>query len=337
MPPREPLSKTPIPTTAVFIRALLFVLVPLCLASTLGDQQVVIQVGATAYDRAEIQRWLDQTPLADLPASPRARLARIRNIVDEVFVPQALLTEYATDRIAQDAAFVPLLDGALARATERLLENTIEIGEDEIRAFYDDHRDRYLRPEAILIWRILVPDEKKAREVLKAVVDKRLGVYEWGNLARIHSIDEATKHRDGSLGFVRADGTTDVPQVRVDAAIYAAARSVADGEIVSEPVREGNAYALVWRRGTRKQQHETLEEQREAISAVLTRHKLQQARSELLETLRDRYLTTHEPDLLERVVYHLPLSPVPTKDSEQAPTRRRAVDPQPQKSDRGDR
>ncbi len=337
MPPREPLSKTPIPTTAVVIRTLLFVLVPLCLASTVGDQQVVIQVGATAYERAQIQHWLDQTPLADLPASPRARLARIRSIVDEVFVPQALLTEYATDRIAQDDAFAPLLDGALAHATERLLESTVEVGEDEIRAFYDDHRDRYLRPEAILIWRILVPDEKKAREILRAVVDNRLGVYEWGNLARMHSIDEATKHRDGSLGFVRADGTTDVPQVRVSAAVYAAARSVADGEIVREPVREGNAYALVWRRGTRKQYNETLEEQRETISAVLTRYKLQQARSELLETLRERYLTTHEPDLLERVVYHLPLEPVPTTKSDQAPTLRKAVDPHPQKSDRGDR
>ena len=84
--------------------------------------------------------------------------AGLNSVVDDVFVPQALLTELAADVVGNDDQFAPTRDQALARATERLLANTVEVGEDEITAFYEQHRDRYIRPEAILIWRILVKD-----------------------------------------------------------------------------------------------------------------------------------------------------------------------------------
>ncbi len=311
----------------------LVVLLP-CLAFAKSDQ-LVVTVGGTSYAVSEVQAWLDEVPQAELPRASKGRATKIRQVLEEVFVPQALLTEYAEEVIGADDAFASTRDQALARTTERLLASTIEVGEDEIAGFYERYRDRYVRPEAIHIWRILVSEESKARQILAAVVDKRLGVYEWGNLARIHSVDEATKHRDGSLGFVRADGSTDVPQVRVNRAVYEAAQSVKDGQIVPNPVREGEAFALVWRRGTRPEQKLSLESQRRAITTVITRHKVQQARETLVAELRTRYLKDTSPDLLDAVVFPLPMDAQSHTAADETATQ--PGTPNPRKSDRGER
>jgi len=42
------------------------------------------------------------------------------------------------------------------------------------------------------------------------------GPARWRNFARDNSLDAATKLRDGDLGFVRPDGSTETPQLRVD-------------------------------------------------------------------------------------------------------------------------
>jgi peptidyl-prolyl cis-trans isomerase C len=53
--------------------------------------------------------------------------------------------------------------------------------------------------------------------------------------------------------------------VRFDPVLFAAAARVKDGEMVGEPVKEGDAFAVVWRRGTLPAVRRSVEEEASAI------------------------------------------------------------------------
>lgn len=314
-------------------------------AGAARDSEPVVRVGQTSLDRGQLEAWLNELVPAQWVLDDRGR-ASVANTVRDILVPELLLAEHAASELAGDPAFQQHRDQALSIAFERMLEQTVEVSEDEIREFYERHADRYIQPHAILLWRILAPDEATATRVIDAVRDKRLGVYEWGNLAREHSIDEATKHRDGSLGFVRSDGTTDVPQVRVSAELFRAADAVADGQLVETPVPEGAGFAVIWRRGTRESSRRSLDAERENIAAIVARHRLQVARQTMVEDLRKQQLNDFHPELLEAIHYELPETveaqesaprTAPEDPSGTASTAPARGAPEPKASERGER
>lgn len=49
----------------------------------------------------------------------------------------------------------------------RETEKEDEVSEAEARVFYEENQDRYIRPERIAVWQIVVKDEKTAREILR--------------------------------------------------------------------------------------------------------------------------------------------------------------------------
>ncbi len=306
----------------------------LSLAATPGDAAVLV-VGTTSYSPSDVERWLSITPVSERETMTTRDPAQLRSMLEGHFVPHALLMEHAASTLAADAEFERIRDGALAEHLGRELQAAAIIREDQIAKFYAENIDRYVSPEAIHLWRILVPDEATANAIINQIQGKRLGVYEWGNLARKHSKDAATNQRDGDLGFVRADGTTDVPQVRVAPALHAAASRVRDGELVAQPVRERDQFAVVWRRGTRPEKSLSLDSQRENIRTVLKRNATQRARHELLQTLRAQHMSVHAPEAIESQDYPL-TETTPQRDRSLHP---RAPDrpPHPQQTDRGQR
>jgi peptidyl-prolyl cis-trans isomerase C len=158
----------------------------------------------------------------------------------------------------------------------------------ELRRHYEQHRRHYETPRAIHIWRILRANEPEARELIA-----KLGVpdeAEFRRLARELSIDEATCMRAGTLGYVAADGQTHLPQVRVSPALFAAADQVQDGQLVPEPVREGDHFAVVWRRASRPAKAQSLAEVSAAVRAQLEEQKLAEETRRLIERLRENEL-----------------------------------------------
>ena len=168
----------------------------------------------------------------------------------------------------------------------------------EIAGFYAQNLARFDTPERIGVFRILCSSEAEAKEVI-AVARGSSGLTRWKELARDKSLDKATAYRSGNLGFLAADGTSSEVSVRVDPALFSAASRVRDGEIVPEPVAEGPAFAVVWRRGSTPAVHRTLEQETAAITQVLAREKLEAALRELLKTLRTERHVTQSPELVE--------------------------------------
>jgi len=220
-----------------------------------------------------------------------------RRFLDEVLIPEALLQVHAGGikgdlPLPRDVALAEVLLLDLQRQVSRAPPSELEL-----RRHYEQHRRHYETPRAILIWRILRATEPEARELIAT-----LGVpneAEFRRLARDLSIDEATCMRAGTLGYVASDGQTHMPQVRVSPALFAAADQVRDGELVPLPVREGDHFAVVWRRASRPAQAQSWAEVSVAVRAQLEEQKLADETRTLIERLRANELRDLQPGALD--------------------------------------
>lgn len=295
---------------------------------------VVVRVGPSALRASDVARRLADVPayqlrtLGDTPDQAR------RRFVDTVLVPELLHSAEAERRRLADEPATRL---RLRQALRRVLVDSLRadarsagVPDADVAAYYAAHDDEFRKPERILIWRILVEDEALARKILADAAGTG-GPERWARAAREHSVDAATKLRSGMLGFVAADGRTDVPQVQVDPALFAAAAKVKDGELVPAPVPEAGKLAVVWRRGTLPKTEQSLDSVREEIRRVLVERRAERALHALEGELRTRELRDPNPELLESLPAEPPPAPPPARG---APAAGSAA-PVPRATDRG--
>jgi hypothetical protein len=312
------------------------IVLALCTCAAAPSDEPLLVVGSTSYSIDEVRRWLEVTPIAQRGSVAPGEPADLRTLIHRAVVPEALLQQHARQILDSDTRFRTVRDAALAESLTHRLEEQATVTPEQIEKFYSDNLDRYVQPEAIQIWRILAVDEATAKLIIERVDGRRLGVAEWSKLARQFSKDSATKQRDGDLGFVRADGSTDVPQVRVAPGLHEAASKVRDGQLVKTPIEEADGFAVIWRRGTRPAASLSLDSQRQHIATILRRNQAQKQRAALVDDLRKKHLRDYAPALLKRAKYDTPQadrqrrSPLPSSHPAAAP-------PQPKASDRGER
>lgn len=278
----------------------------LVLLSSLGvaapPADAPVAVGSLQVSTAELAtRIAGLSPLErrSLGASPAAvNLAYVKQVV----VPELLfLAEAARLGLEKDPAVERRIRHALFEALAAAERASLpSASEEEIARYYDAHRRDFERPERIALWRILVRTEAEARAVVEKVRGAG-GPERWRAEAREKSLDEATKQRGGDLGFVHPDGSTDVPELRVPKALFEAARGVADGELVPEPVQEGEHFAVVWRRGTLSPLRVPLEVARPTIEARLVEQKLGERLDALVRRLTAEHVKNRRDDLLQKV------------------------------------
>ncbi len=189
-------------------------------APALGADQAVLRVGSESADGAAVARALLRVPAFQLVELGADDAARRRAVVERRLVPELLGYAEAkargldrkprtADRLRE--LYGRIMDAALAREAEAAQPLTLP----DIQGYFEAHRGRFETPRRIRIWRILVKDEALAKRII-AESRGPGGPSRWSNFAREHSLDTATKLRDGDLGFVRPDGSTEAPSVRVD-------------------------------------------------------------------------------------------------------------------------
>jgi len=272
--------------------------------------------------RAELARWLlllaaapaaaDSATLASVgPAridadAFRARAARVatpawtelgaswpeqrRRFLERVLIPDALLLLQAE---RGPRTLFSARDVALARALGAALELPAP-SPAEIDADYAQHRRELETPRALGLQRILLRTEAEARAAIAQL--QPLTPSTFSRLARDISIDHATHMRAGNLGFVSADGYTEMPELRVSPALFAAADAVRDGELVPQPVREADAFAVVWRRSSRPASLPEPAQARRAIQSRLEGARRTSALRELIAKLRAEHLRDYHPE-----------------------------------------
>ena len=235
-----------------------------------------VRVGAAeelVTEREGARRW------SLLSAGQKHALGATEGMQREAFVAllreEALLASGAEDaRLTARFAVAEVQRRVLARAAIDAAGGALgpasSVSDELVRAYYDEHRGTFEAPARVQVWRILCKTEAQAREVL-AKARGGIAVQDWMNLARETSIDEATKLRGGTLGFIDAKGISDDAPVSADPGVAAAAWAATDGAIVTTVVPERGAFAVVWRRSSLPAVTRTLDEVAAQIRATLWR------------------------------------------------------------------
>jgi hypothetical protein len=263
----------------------------------------VVKAGAESADAAAVARALGRVPAFQLAALGTDDAARRRAVMERLLGPELQGTAEARARgLDKRPRTADRLRELYSRALEQqLARETAEkqpVTDADVAKYFEQHRARFETPQRVRIWRIQVNDEALAKKIL-AESRGAGGPERWRNFAREHSLDTATKFRDGDLGFVRPNGDTETPSVRVDPALFAAVEKLSDGELVAEPLKVNGGFAAVWRRGSLPPLNRTVAQEKAAITTVLTRERLENARKALVAELRQKSLKAFDPQLLE--------------------------------------
>lgn len=240
-----------------------------------------VPTGALLRGIARCQRDAPELPLGDCIERFEAPLWRLDQEAAQRFSPELSLRRDAENRALAE------------RLIEQLLAPPLE--EAAIDAYLSEHVAEWRAPERLRLFRILVASREQAVGLIAELERRTLA--DFRAAARQHSLDRSSHERGGDLGFVAADGSTDVPTVTAEPALFAAAAAVEDGAFVPEPVPEGPHFAIVWRRGTLPARE--LEPER-ARSWAASRLREQRARDELQRLLTAAAAERH-PELLARL------------------------------------
>ena len=272
-------------------------------ASATPDDPVVIHVGKQTLSASQVESRLRSIPRLHLDTHASRGDARV-GFVENVLVSELLLAEAARDdRIDKAPHVADRIREELRRALERELREAAaraQVSPREVRDYYEANRARFETPTRLRLWRILVDTEEQAKTLLKQAKESG-DPKSWSGLAREHSRDKATSMRDGDLGFVRPDGTTDRPRTRVDPALFEAAQKVEDGQFVPIPVKEGSRFAVLWRRGSVGAVKRSLETESANIQKIIVRTRVANERKQLLDKLRQSHVRDVNPTLLDYV------------------------------------
>jgi len=265
--------------------------------------KVALRVGTRAVTVAEIEDRLAEIPPLQAAMFGATRDEILRAFVDQVVVRELVLGGGAEARKLDAGEPVKQqLLRARSTATLRALRagarSPAAIPSADVARYYEENRIRFESPDRVNLWRILCKTREEAESVL-ATAKKDLTSLKYADLAREHSIDKATNFRGGNLGFVAPDGASNEAGLKVDPALVRAAAAVKDGELLPQPIPEGDAFAVVWRRATVPATKRSLDDVSAQIRTTLFRERTETAEKKLIEELRAKNVRDYDPEPLK--------------------------------------
>jgi peptidyl-prolyl cis-trans isomerase C len=269
-------------------------------ASSDHESIVVARVGNLTISAADLDRRLAQTPPFQLKPYGSTPEAIRRAFLDQVMVKELLIVREAEDRKLAERP--ELADRVRATHRSALVADVRRqvgqdaVTDDDVKAYYAANLQKFVAPQKVAIFRILVASEADAKAII-AQLGKTPDVKVFGAIAREKSLDKETAMRGGNLGFVQPDGETGQRGQKVDVALLEATKSLKDGELAPEPVKEGRNFAVVWKRQTMRAVTRPIETERAGIRQLLAQERMQGAMNKLLEGLRSS--VEQHPEMVE--------------------------------------
>ncbi len=264
---------------------------------------VVVRAGKKSVTVAELQRrWL-QLPAFQRKSLGKTEAERIQVFVDRWILPELLLTQVPVDRRTLSnerwqTIEKSVLQQAVAERIRRQSDTDSPVTDADVKAYLESNARDLNQPERLRIYRILVATETEAL----ALIQKLRGAADfevWKTVAREKSLDRATNMRGGELGFVAADGKTDRVELQVNPGLFAASAKLKDGEIGRLPIREGDKFAVVWRRGHTDELRANPATVAKSVRAHLRESRAAIAFNELLSQLKAKYVKDFNPTRLD--------------------------------------
>lgn len=119
-------------------------------------------------------------------------------IVESLFLEDALRKGLDKDREIKDILVEARKKIIIAKFIKTEVDDKVEVSEDEMKAFYEEHKDEFKSPRMWRASHILVASEGEAKDIVAEL--SKGGNFE--DIARAKSID-ATSARGGDVGYFR--------------------------------------------------------------------------------------------------------------------------------------
>lgn len=179
----------------------------------------------------------------------------------------------------------------------KLMEPLVDLSDEEIEAYFEEHKDQFGEPEQVEARHIIVEDEKTAKELHEELKNGA----DFAELAKEHSTDGSAA-AGGDLGFFPREG--------MDPAFVDKAFSMKVGEL-SGPVKSSFGYHLIEVLDKKEAVDAKLKDHEEEIKEKLFEEKMQTEYVTWLEEKRDEYDIKNELFGESEV----PAEDMPTEDS----------------------
>jgi len=213
-----------------------------------------------------------------------------KRYLDEVIIEMLFYEEAVRKGIGRDREIREVIDQAkkkiiIAKLIKDEVEDKVSAVDDEMRKYYEAHRDEFKTPE---LWRashILVASEKEAKDIL----DELAKGANFEELAKARSTD-ATASRGGDVGYFREG------QVIPD--FEKACMKLKVGE-TSDIVKTQFGYHIIKLTDKKESGVQSYEEARRSIENELKRKKRSELFNKLVLSLKDKYGVEVKEDVFE--------------------------------------
>jgi peptidyl-prolyl cis-trans isomerase C len=254
-----------------------------------GDRTITLGDFARALERMDRFDRLRYEP------KDRRRELLTEMINVELLAQEARRRGLDKDGETQDEIRQILRDALLAKSHEGL-PTPATISDDEVRAYYEQHQDRFHEPERRRVAAIVMKDKAEAEKVLEEAL-KTKTANEWGELFFKHSMT-APKTRAkatpvdlaGDLGIVGPPDDSHGASIKVPEPVRAAVFTLAGVGSIGGSLVEANGRQYVIRmNGYTAPHHRTLAESDRSIRVLIIQEKMTEGEKALDDQLRAKF------------------------------------------------
>lgn len=204
-----------------------------------------------------------------------------KDILKKLVEEKALYLEARKKGVDQDPKVQKVMINTLLRQEVYASVRNSDIAEDELKAYFDSHKEEFIVPPKVQVKRIFVrvsdqrsdADAKKLIDGLYAQV--KASPDKFGDIAS-ESSEDPYKKRGGDLGFVSKEGKPGIEQEVVDKAF---GMNVGD---LSEPFLAGGGYNVIYVANKREGVERTFEQMRSSV--------IRRVKNDKYKELYDKYV-----------------------------------------------
>lgn len=266
-----------------------------------GDRTITLGEFAKALER------MDQFDRLRYQSKERRRELLDEMIDVELLAAEARRVGLDKDPEAEDAIRQILRDAMLAKAREGM-PTPAGIPEQDVRAYYESHLDRFTEPERRRVAAIVMTDKKEAAKVLKDAL-KAKSQKEWGELF-FKSSTTAPKTRGpnnpaelaGDLGIVGPPDDAKGGNPKVPEPVRAAAYKLkAVGDMAEDLIEHDGKLYIVRLNGITAPHKRTLAEAERSIRVLLLQDMMAQREKDLEAELKKKFIVEIDEKALAAV------------------------------------
>jgi len=258
---------------------------------------IVAEVGGLKITAQEFEAAAArEAPRAGEPMSEEQK----REVLDKLVRERMLYLEAKKAGIDRDPKVQKVMVNTLLRQDVYSGVRNADFSPEDLRTYYEEHKDEFVVPEKIQVRRIYVKEgATRSPEEAKALIEELHAkvVADPSSFASVaaESSEDPYRRRGGDLGYLSHEGKPGIDQEVVDQAF-----ELEVGQI-SEPFEAGGGWHIVTVTGKRDRVERTFEQMKGSVLRKVKNERYKELYREYVDKISGAYPVTVHDDVLSKV------------------------------------